>query len=289
MGCNKLGFGVGSKKNSAQVLEALFMQNTFLLGLKVFLASGLLALGASAEPIMVENFTVNVDDNGAYVLQTDVEVEKTYEGEVSIPVEGMVIVSGGRRQVLESNVLGTGFALDLDADAKTESRFSLFEGADRKSFGSLEVEPFEASDGSQRLDLAKVYHLSDEGPGFFVYRADRERIQVGLDYKHQKAEILKFPNPVFQFMLLEPCEKPGSPPGLKLDGATVTTYLWEPGLFGEDTWAVVQTRFVPVGQELRFVVSGEGRGLALGRVNFAREDGVRRKTKPAVGPVGSWK
>ena len=264
------------------------MQSSFLSSFQVLLVTLLIVSWASAEPIMVENFSMEVD-NGAYVLRTKVDLENDYKGKVSIPIEGMVILSGGRRQILESDVLGTGFAMDLDADGNTDGRFSLFEGANQKSLGDIDVEPFEAADGSQKTDLAELYHLSDKSPGFFVYRADREQILVGLDYGGQKAELRTFPNPVFQFMLMEPCEKPGSPPQLKLEGATVTTYLWEPGLFGEDVWAVVQTRFVPLDQELRFVVSGEGSGMALGRVNFTRGDGIRRKTKPVVGPVGAWR
>lgn len=234
--------------------------------------------GAAAQPVSVEPFQVE-RESGRLRAFTAVKVEGQFEGKIRVPTEG-VLVTGMGRQLKESDVLGSGLRYDLNGDGDSDDTFELKREGERWFLGGLEVKPFMQKDYTQSTSLGQVYRLNDKGPGFIVY-ATRPRVVAGADHHGVKARFLQLPNPFFQAVLLEPCDGPEGQPKLKLEGAQHLVYSYEPGLFpGTSGWMRVQWLARPVDKVAPLLVSGSGKGILLGRVNYSEKPGVRQRTDP---------
>lgn len=272
----------GPVGNTRSSIENQCMQRPIILFF-IFLL-GLFPL--SAEPIMVEYIRAERVDDERIRCWTKVEVANPYSGQVFIPLEGLFIAADSAYEILENNVLGTGLALDLNGDGDTEDIYPLKGDSGRLSIGPLTVEPFQDEEGNQKTKDASVSRLSESGPGLFLYQGDKSKIVAGIDFSGQKAEFKPAPNPNFQFLLLEPCDGPGSKPSVELLNRTALTLVHEPGMF-DTPWMFAQTLILPIDSPLECTLRGTGPAVILGRVNFDRGDGIRRKTKSLVTPV-NW-
>lgn len=231
---------------------------------------------ALAHPVTLHAFDLTPIDKGALV-QLDSSSEKVDVSSVRVPVEGVVFQTRAPEKLVEADVFQSGLALDINGDGDTNDVFDLSREGGKDYLQDVEIEPFARSLDSQQTGRAKVYQLTSSGPKFVVYRTNPELV-AGMDYKGREAGFIDLPNPSLQLMLIEECERPEGKPGIVLKGANRLVFAFEKGLNSSgNRWHRIQWMPLMVDREHKIELRGEGEAYLVCFVNWAPEEGIRKR------------
>ena len=185
--------------------------------------------------------------------------------------------------VSESDIFGTGLALDLDGDGSTTGTVPVACNPDgTATVGSATLTPM----GDAQLEVmsysgaSRPQRIGERGAYAVLYAPCRsDFVTVGVSPADQPIEVQTFSGPVLQLMLMERVDGPSAAPPssiteLVLDGKPIDTpphtiHVYEPTFEQPGGWAPVQALVLPLGTSLR------EHSMSL-RVATSARDGIER-------------
>lgn len=201
--------------------------------------------------------------------------------------------------IVESNVLETGLALDLDGDGTTAGGLTVACDADgRATAGTTSFEPI----GDKRLfELhyggTPSRRIGDRGAHVVLYRPCKDNfVNVGLSPADRPIEVHTVAGPSLQIILLERAASPAAAPQatlakLALDGKPVTapphsTYVYEAIFEPGGGWTTAQWHMLPLGTQaiehtLTLDIAADQRDverMLIARIDVGAEGMTRRRS-----------
>lgn len=282
------------------------------------LASTLSAPEAAAETPFATPVISIVETDGHADLTielTPVEGAAYPIGMVPFTAEPYSIVVSPSSDTQEFDLFGSGLAMDLDGNGKTNGVISLeCLAGGVLQIGGTPVRPFVEAmvpgtwlgnylnpDGTSR-----VARVGKKGAWFAVYAPCRpERpTSLGLSPPQTKMKVHQVPGPALQILVLEELFVPSKTPTVKisklrLDGRThrpafsATSHAYEPVFDARPLWHGVEWRMVSLGKTLkahtitaRLTATGESRRrMVVTILNTSPTPGIRERAAFAKKPV----
>lgn len=163
--------------------------------------------------------------------------------------------------VEESNLLGTGLALDLDGDGKTTGKLkAACEPGGTAVLGGTRIEPVNIPKATYRDDkgVSRVARIGEKGAHVILYNRCRGRntVSFGVAPAGKGMPILEVDSPALQFLVAEQAKGPAAPVRIKISDVRLngrpfrpahmySTHLYDP-TFGKPGWATVRWFMLPL-------------------------------------------
>ncbi len=296
------------------------MQNLFKAVVALLLLTGV--AGAQPSPSQPSPFLVSdikateVSRGVVNVTLTTTTVEEIVPvATVPMPTSSLMLTGNiPLGQLVESNILGSFMAADLDGNSMM-GPVLLRETDKGLRFNGVLVEPMGAETGPQepyrKNGKMRSYLLDPDGTWFSVLYYTPPALGLLLTHRLERPKVLELPNPNLQLVVFEhsePVENQAflpNPPSFKLaiDGKAPTEqhllYAWEPSLFQSLNlsprwlrayWLVVPLDPKPNVTEHNLQVTTGLGSSSLGlyaQINYATEAGVRQRTNRSTGLIWS--
>lgn len=296
------------------------MQNFFKAVISLLLFTGMAtaqSLPPQPSPFLISDIKATEVSKGV----VDVELTTTTVQEVvpvaTVPVPTSSLLLTGSvplGQLVESNILGSFMAADLDGNS-LPGPVLLRETDKGLRFNGVLVEPMGTKMGPQEPyrenGKMRSYLLDPDGTWFSVLYYTPPELGLLLTHRLERPKVLELPNPNLQLVVFEhsePVENQAflpKPPTFKLtiDGKPPTEqhllYAWEPALFQSlklsprwlrAYWIVIPLDPKPNVTEHKLQVTTGLGSSSLGlyaQINYATEKGVRQRSNRSTGLIWS--
>lgn len=208
----------------------------------------------------------------------------------------------------EADIMGTGWAVDLDGDGKTTSTFPVACDAGRGKIGSLALEP--VNDGSvidyhDASGKPRVRQFPGGGAWLMQFApCDGDIVSVGISPKDEPFEFIEVPSPALGVVVFEASEEPTRTSTWKVDESALdeaalsvefhTAAIFEAVTGPDAGWHAITYALVPLPRQaashevqLQLSAGGgkPGRSMVAAILNEGGSDHDRVRGTPAIVPI----